>query len=172
MPRHKYTQIDSTDILAKRSVSFPTKKSTSRLTHCISHPFAADPQLNQLTSSSPPQPFKHARARPLSPQIVHNVAPGPASTPMTIFPTTSFTRPSTLCGLRPREVEEPQCAKGRRWVAHRSVPLQKCANGSAAGRSCGEIMRGDAEAEGEEGAVGGKPNGRSLPPWRAWTEWI
>ena len=51
-------------------------------------------------------------------------------------------------GLRPREVEELQCAEGRCCVARHSVPLQKvckCLCG-------GEIMRGDAQTEGRRGA--------------------
>ena len=65
-------------------------------------------------------------------------------------------------GLCSREVEEPQCAEGRRCAAHHS---KKCAIPLRRGDHAGGCSGGGEK----EGAVGGIPNGRSLPPWRACT---
>jgi hypothetical protein len=74
--------------------------------------------------------------------MVHNIAPGPATTPRKIFANASFTHPSTLVVLHPRKSEEPEPTEERRRVAHHGVPFQKVCK-----RLCtGDIMRGDAQA--------------------------
>ena len=138
-------QINSTDILGKRSVSFPLKKSTnrssekstSRLTHCISHPFWGLPTSECTPVRFPAAFLAYTSVSSLSPQIVHNIAPGPATTPMTILPMISLAHPSTrVVFVRTRS--RSQCAEGRRCGAHHSVPLQKVRKYLCGG----EIMRG------------------------------
>ena len=77
---------------------------------------------------------------------MHNVAPGPATTPENL-PHDLLHPAIDIRGLHPRAVGERECAEGRRCVAHHSAPLKKRANGTAVGRSCG----GAAQAEGEGG---------------------
>ena len=107
--------------------------------------FVADPPLNQLTSSSPPQPSKHAQA-PLS------LAPNSAQHCTTTNHNTNDNLPHDLLhppigtrDLRPREVEEPQYAEGRRRVEHHSVLLPSVQMPLRWGD-----YGGDAQAEGEK----------------------
>ena len=80
-------------------------------------------------------------ASSLSPQIMHNIALRPTTTPMTIFPTTSFTHPRHSWSVSARGR-----AEGCRRVAHHGIPLQKACKCFCSG----EIMRGDAQAGGEK----------------------
>ena len=165
MPRHKYIQIDSTDNLATWSVSFPPRK--AQAVWPIVSPILLQLTLDWVNSRpllplSLPRMHKHALSLA---QIVHDVTPGPATTPMTIFPPASFTHPSTLVVFvraRSRSHSTPRDAVAWRITAPHS---KKCANASAAGRLCGGMLR----RKGSRWAVGGIRNGRSLPPWRART---
>ena len=126
-------QIDLTDMLAKRTVSFPREK--ARVVWPIGSTliFAADPRLSQLTSSSSPQPSRQAQARPLSrpnsaqyrTRANHNTN-GNLSHGL-LHP------PIGTHDLRLREVQELRYTEGDRRVAHHSVLLSTCADASAAG---------------------------------------